>query len=137
MSKKNGIDRICKCGNSFYVQGFRINDKNRGKFCSIKCYRLDSKGKRRSIKTEIKKGQYVNENHPFWKGNKVGYYALHAWIIRHWGKARRCINGHIWSKYEWSNITGIYNRDKENWVELCLPCHRKEDGLNPKKPIFV
>ena len=134
MSKRNGIYRICKCGKIFYVQGFRLSDPKRGKFCSPECYRKSEKGIRKSVNTEFRKGQFVNENHPNWKGDEVGYGALHIWILRHWGKAKKCINGHIEKVYQWANITGIYNRDKVNWAEMCLSCHRKEDAINPKRP---
>ncbi len=135
MSKRNGVNRVCKCGNEFYVQGFRINDSKRGKFCSIQCYRKASIGIRKSILTEFKKGDNLGENHPFWTKN-VKYYPLHSWILRSWGKASECINGHDALRYEWANMTGIYDRNKENWRQMCISCHRKEDLHNPKRPIY-
>jgi hypothetical protein len=69
-----------------------------------------------------------NENHKGWKGDDVGYGALHVWIHRHWGKADHCENCHVVGakKYEWSN-KGIYDRNPENWVQLCTSCHRLFD----------
>jgi hypothetical protein len=136
MSKKNGINRVCKCGKTFYVQGFRISDEKRGKFCSHECYSKNEIGARNSIATEFKKGLVANEKHPNWKGDKVGYDALHQWVSRNWGKAKECVNGHIAPKYEWSNLTGIYNRDRCNWRQLCISCHRKDDYYNPRRPII-
>src|SRR3990167_305600 len=33
---------------------------------------------------------YQNENHPYWKGDKVGYHGLHRWIARKLGKPKKC-----------------------------------------------
>lgn len=63
-----------------------------------------------------------------WKGDEVGYYALHAWIIRNWGKATKCVNGHIAKRYFWANISGEYKRDTSDWHELCQSCNQT-DGI--------
>ena len=47
----------------------RISDKNRGI--------------RFSKETEFKPRQTSNKNNVNWKGNKVGYYAVHSWIRRY------------------------------------------------------
>lgn len=78
--------------------------------------------------------------HFLWKGNNVGYYALHVWIKRNWGKPNKCENkckyprinarGKLMlepKRYEWSNITGAYDRNRENWQMLCPSCHRSYD----------
>ena len=61
------------------------------------------------------KGKFNNENHPNWKGSKVGYNALHSWITRKLGKANKCSNGHIAMGYEWANISGEYRRELNDW----------------------
>lgn len=89
--------------------------------------------------TSFKKGV----RHLFWKGNKVGYDGLHAWIRNNFGKANKC----EWCKtkkskrYEWAN-KGKYNRNRKNWVSLCTKCHNKLDRKNPEfckcgKPYFA
>jgi len=68
-----------------------------------------------------------NEKHPNWRGKKVSYTALHAWV-----KKRKINNG----KCEWCGKTkrldlackGIYDRDLNNWEWLCRKCHMKQDG---------
>ena len=75
------------------------------------------------------------ENHWAWKGDKVNKTTLHEWIAGNFGKAIRCEKcktkkipegRKYW--FEWSNKTGIYNRDIKNWWQLCIPCHRKFDN---------
>ena len=41
---------------------------NRGKYCSKECFYIGSKGQRRSVKTEFKKGEKIGSVHPNWKG---------------------------------------------------------------------
>lgn len=62
-----------------------------------------------------------------WKGDKVGYNALHAWVARHKPKQKFCaICG--WNfKLELSNISGEYKRDINDFQWVCRVCHRKYD----------
>ena len=84
-----------------------------------------------AIKTMIKKGQFANEQHPFWKGDSVGYYALHLWISRHYGKAKKCeFCGKTTGRIDWANKTYEYKRDRDNWLELCHKCHMHYDMRN-------
>src|SRR3990167_325793 len=41
--------------------------------------------------TLFKKGEHTGEKHPQWKGDQVGYRALHMWIERNLGKASKCM----------------------------------------------
>jgi len=77
-----------------------------------------------------KRPDMVNEKNPNWKGEDVGYTALHHWISRKYGTLKRCEDcGSLDSKkYEWANTTGIYNRDIKNWKRLCVKCHQDRDG---------
>ena len=73
----------------------------------------------------------VGVNHPRWKGDNVGYGALHSWIVRQMGRATRCedcgkLNA---KKYEWANISKQYKRDVADWKSLCTSCHRKFDNI--------
>lgn len=80
-------------------------------------------------KTEFKNAT----KHPNWKGDKVGYTSLHEWIGVHWGKARQ-----YWCKcgkqaLDWANVTGIYDRDRNNWETMCRSCHKKFDKADTTK----
>lgn len=81
--------------------------------------------------------QITGGRHPNWRGDNVRYFALHAWVSRHRGKASRCENPDCKSRnpkrFEWANVSGEYNRDLNDFISLCITCHRKRDlgGLKP------
>lgn len=64
-----------------------------------------------------------------WKGDNVGYGALHDWVRKQLGKAIYCSNdkSHKSWRYEWANISGEYKRDVSDYRSLCVACHRKPD----------
>lgn len=86
-------------------------------FCSQACY------------TKYQKGAIVGDNHHNWKGDNVGYYALHSWVERQLGKPLKCESCGTSEprKYEWANKSGDYLRDVSDWLRLCTPCHRMHD----------
>ena len=75
------------------------------------------------------KGKHSNEENPAWKGEKVKYMGLHNWVRRHLGTPKKCMHcGTTEEKvYHWANISKKYKRDLNDWVRLCVPCHRKFD----------
>ncbi|KKM07769.1 hypothetical protein LCGC14_1730510 [marine sediment metagenome] len=82
--------------------------------------------------TSFKKGhkRTLGELNGNWKGNKVGYGALHDWLVLRLGKPKICslCNTTKAKKFEWANISGEYKRDITDWTRLCTSCHRKKDG---------
>lgn len=76
------------------------------------------------------------EKHPNWKGNLVGYRALHDWVERTLGipiKCKKCKKPYIKKvrrNIQWANISGKYKRDKKDWIALCIGCHKKKDYPN-------
>lgn len=69
-----------------------------------------------------------------WRGDKVGYYALHHWIYREYGRPDTCehcqtagLTGH---KIHWANKSGEYLRDRADWLRLCASCHKRYDKEN-------
>lgn len=64
-----------------------------------------------------------------WKGDSASYAAKHIWVKYHYGKADHC--EHCGAEeprmYHWSNISGQYRRDINDWQQLCVPCHKKYD----------
>lgn len=87
------------------------------------------KGQHASINTEfmVNDRRLINENNSNWKGDDVGYYALHAWIRRKLGKAMVCSDCYNTIIVHWANISGEYHRDLEDWEELCITCHFRKD----------
>lgn len=95
---------------------------------------IAKKGQRCSVATEFKKGSapfnkgkihLPDKKHPLWRGDEVGYMALHAWIKRKLGKPNKC----DWcettksKRFDWHNIDGKYSRKLEDWVRICTKCH--------------
>lgn len=80
------------------------------------------------------KGRFKEEKNPLWKGNKASYQSIHQWVRRHKGKANKCSNNptHINRTYHWSNISGLYKRDLNDYRELCVSCHHAIDGIQYK-----
>lgn len=72
------------------------------------------------------------KNNPFWKGNSVGYFALHSWIRRELGKSDICEHcgksGLKGRQIHWANKSGEYKRELTDWIRLCVRCHSGYDG---------
>lgn len=84
------------------------------------------------------KGKHYFNNNPRcgeknnkWKGDYVGYDALHDWVKRKKGtptKCEHCNNSNLkYRQYHWSNISGEYKRNLKDWQRLCVSCHKKYD----------
>lgn len=124
------------------------------KFCSLQCYWGSKRGRSHSwgraisfalkgkpkSKTHVAKvaaanrGQIrtsiQNANHPNWKGDKVGYDALHDWVARHRGRPKHCEECGLRDEkkmYHWANKSGLYLRQLDDWLRLCVKCHSKLD----------
>ena len=135
MNKIRLLNKIClACQKKFKT--WRNN-----KFCSPKCYwvmssRMENKGrfqkgKRYSRATEFKKGHQSGEKHKDWKGDKVGYTALHDWVRKHLGRPKKCVNCETTSNnshaIQWANKSQEYRRDLSDWLRLCASCHKRYD----------
>lgn len=73
----------------------------------------------------------IKENHPRWKGDKVGYRALHIWVLKvlgrplickHCGKEKTTLKS-----IHWANKSYQYKRELNDWISLCVRCHKKYD----------
>lgn len=117
MRKYQGkFKRSClECASIFRY--FKCQEKT-AKYCSLRC-RAKGVGSR-----------YAGENNNKWKGDSVGYVALHDWVARYLGKPRECeeCGTKTAKKYEWANTSGEYKRDLKDWIRLCTSCHRYRDG---------
>ena len=74
-----------------------------------------------------------NHRNPTWKGSDAGYSAIHKWVARHKGTPHKCEQCGTTdaNRYEWSNISGRYERDLDDYRRLCVSCHRREDAGTP------
>lgn len=71
-----------------------------------------------------------------WVGDNVSYSRLHSWIIEKLGKPQKCsfcLRDDEDSKYEWANISHEYSRDINDFIRLCISCHRRYDRGKIKK----
>jgi len=71
------------------------------------------------------KEKYQGGGNPNWKGDKVSYAGIHAWVRRNKPKPNTCEKCGIKPIYELANINGEYIRDINNYQWLCRSCHSK------------
>ena len=68
------------------------------------------------------------EKHPRWKGDAVGYRALHTWIRKYKGKASTCkCTDCSKQAEEWSNIDHSWKRVFADYIARCRKCHKIYD----------
>jgi hypothetical protein len=67
-----------------------------------------------------------------WKGDKVKYRALHQWVEKALGKPNLCQNcKNVFigrNKINWANKSHKYLRNINDWIRLCVSCHKKYDN---------
>lgn len=73
-----------------------------------------------------------------WKGDSVGYFALHRWVCKNFKAPRMCefcktIESY---GYQWANLDGKYTRERKTWALLCISCHRNHDNKRGKQVVF-
>ena len=118
----------CKqCGKKFRKpRSCGLPEWYRRKHCSRKCQHKSLIGR-----ISPKKGKHYpqtqGKNHYAWKGDKVGYNALHSWVVKYLGRPDTCehcdksgLSGH---KVQWASKSHKYKRDLADWVRLCPKCH--------------
>ena len=90
------------------------------------------RGKKRP---DISAGQWGKDNHS-WKGDKVGYTALHQWLYKQVGQPKKCQHCRRvdLKQYYWANKNHTYKRNIKDWIRLCPSCHIKYDLLNNNRP---
>ncbi len=85
--------------------------------------------KARHERTKVLIGRPRGEAHRLWKGEGVGYHALHLWLASNYGKPSRCEHCDTTTakRFEWANVDHQYRRAREDWMRLCTSCHRRHD----------
>lgn len=82
------------------------------------------------VKAAKSRAKAPEQEHPSWRGERVGYQALHQWVAKHLGKPAKCWNPECTNEsrtYDWANRSGEYKRDLSDWVRLCRVCHTRYD----------
>jgi len=75
---------------------------------------------------------HLNEGSPTWKGDNVGYSAIHRWVKKRIPKPEFCIKCKIKKAVHLSNTGHTYKRNLCDWEWLCGSCHKLKD-INLKK----
>ena len=85
------------------------------------------------------KKNMVGAKHHLWKGDSVSYRNLHQWVKRWLGVPEFCSNckekgGKNKGRWtiHWANKSGHYARNLNDYLALCVPCHRKYDAESYK-----
>lgn len=72
-----------------------------------------------------------------WAGDNVGYVGVHLWLRKTYGRASKCEHcAVLGKKYQWANISGNYLRSRDDFLELCVSCHKNYDMSAEQKYIF-
>jgi hypothetical protein len=125
----NGIKTRFKKGVIPWCIGKKLSEEHKRKLSLVKLgkpgHKLTEETKK--ILSEIHEG----ENNVMWKGDLAGYSSMHKWVRRNKGKAIKCIFcGKEWNKpksIHWANKEHNYKRNINDYISLCVYCHRKYD----------
>lgn len=138
----NSETKTCRhCGRLFSKLPKTSYKKWSGQFCCSKVCGDKSKktpwlithqikkGQHLSPGTQFKKGQLVGTKNNKWKGESAGYHAKHMWANSWFGSPQFCEHCKTSSRrmYHWANVSGGYLRDRNDWLRLCVSCHKKYD----------
>ena len=115
-------------------RGFRASAESRAKMSAANVGRRHTAETRKRISETLRAMQRTGARTYNWKGDDVGYSALHAWVARYKEKTGVCtdcgneVGTTRRTGTEWANVSGRYLRDLDDFVELCIPCHRARDS---------
>jgi hypothetical protein len=98
--------------------------------CSKKAYQkwLQNHPHRQRGNNAKLRNSKLGAKNPMWKGNQVGYTALHSWVKDRKPKPQLCEECQNVSPYDLANISSKYSRELTDWRWLCRKCHMKSDG---------
>jgi len=139
---RTGSITLCGlCGKQIYSLPSAIS-RNKGKFCSHSCRAksyypnhlksfsggtIARSAGRNALLRFARDVREDGSKHARWKGDSVKYGALHGWVVTHKGKPSKCeICGTTDSgeRYEWANVNHQYRRNLDDFVRMCVTCHR-------------
>lgn len=130
------VEATCVCGKTFETRAARVA-AGRGRYCSKACLyanRPRPSGLTYEIKAEnaawFKPGRDAptGPDSPGWRGDDVGYQALHRWVKANRAKPEACEHcARTDRPLDWANRSHEYRRDLDDWIALCRQCHRDYD----------
>jgi hypothetical protein len=113
--------------NARYWAGKKLSEATRKKLSEAhKGKKFSEETKRKMSEARRTKTENLNTN---WRGDKVGYAGLHAWVRKHLGTPDKCEHcGTTMAKiFDWANKSHEYKRELDDWIRLCRKCHKKYD----------
>ena len=149
------IEKTCTtCGDTYKIKMCR---KDTAIFCSINCKAVSQRGVAKSKaaidkltdtwKKRLENGYVspmkgitlppewsanisrskIGPKNPQWRGDDVGYEALHEWVKRRidFSQCEMCGDE---EHLDLANVSGMYKRDLSDWQVLCRRCHMQSDG---------
>ena len=117
----------CGCGQETSIATKTRSAKGHAKGQPVN-YILGHNRRGQSLPVEDRvKHALFDEEHPNWKGDEVGYMALHQWVYARKERTGICQQCGAEGVTEFANVSGEYRRDVEDFIELCVPCHRRYD----------
>lgn len=88
----------------------------------------------RKLSAKNNTGRFLGENSFSWKGDDVGKRAVHHWVVKNLGKpdtCEHCGKKELRSRFiNWANKDHKYKRRINDWLRLCVKCHRQYDIKN-------
>ena len=143
-SKKGIYCKVCRYKYAKRPSGLKYNIKvknrawfkkgntpwNEGKELPYDVWNKGTKGLCKPNITSFKTEDVTGEKNFRWKGEDVGYYALHLWMKRNFDWPDSCEFCNSQENLELANVEYNYDRDPDNWKILCHKCHQKYDRNN-------
>lgn len=113
----------------------KMAESTRQKVIQARANQIITAEHRKSIGASLKKlwesGELKKEEWWIWKGDRVGYSGLHKRIRQELGSPDTCEHcgksGLKGNQIHWANKSGEYRYDHEDWLRLCVACHRNYD----------
>ena len=97
-------------------------------FTSIKAFTNHRRWCNGKMSRDSFKGMNSSAQNGQWKGDDVGYGALHEWIRLHLPEPTECSECGGSKRLDLANISQEYKRDLSDWEWLCRKCHMMKDG---------
>jgi len=98
---------------------------NKGKKLNYPVWNKGGKGRQKNHNIDgLKIGQHFN-----FKEVGYTYAALHQWVKRRLVRPNKCCKCGGTGKIQLANKSGKYLRNLNDWIWLCVFCHRQYDGL--------
>jgi len=147
LGKKYDIERIEKASawhkdpEKVRLSKEKISKKLKNRVFSLETIekmRKSATGRRLSAESIRKRTlKQAGENHYRWEGDNIGYGGIHQWLKKIYGKADKCEICGIDNEermYHWALKKDCkYERKRENFMMVCVPCHRMYDGNHFQK----